>query len=95
MHFNPEPVAVRIYRCGYVAKCKARSCLRQATIIAEKVDSAGRHAAQVELCARHCDIVIERERSRSLEISDRRNDWLLTIQIEESKEPPDPSETRN
>ena len=73
--FNPAPVAVRIHRCGYVAKCKARSCLRRATTVAEKVDSAGRHAGQVELCDRHCDFVINRERSRGLEVSDRRDGW--------------------
>jgi len=33
--FTPEPVVVRIYRCGYVAKCKARSCLKRATVVAE------------------------------------------------------------
>lgn len=60
--FNPEAVSVRIYRCGYIAKCKARSCLERATLVAEKVDSAGRHAGQVELCDRHCDFVINRER---------------------------------
>jgi hypothetical protein len=50
--FDPEPVAVRIYSCEYIAKCKARSCLRRATMIAEKVDAAG----QVELCEPHCPI---------------------------------------
>ena len=61
--FNPEPVALRIHRCGYVIKCKARSCLMRATAVAEKVAGAGRHAGQVELCARHCDFVINRERA--------------------------------
>jgi hypothetical protein len=74
--FNPEPVAVRIYRCGYVIKCKARSCLKRATVVAEKVDNAGRHAGQVELRDRHCDFVIARESDRGLEISDRRGDWV-------------------
>jgi hypothetical protein len=72
--FNPEPVAVRIFHCGYVIKCKARSCLKRATVVAEKVDHAGRHAGQLELCDRHCDFVIARESGRGLEISDRRQD---------------------
>ena len=70
--FDPAPTTVRIHRCGYVSKCKARSCLARATLIAEKVDGAGRHVRQIELCARHCDVVIARERSRGLEVSDRR-----------------------
>jgi hypothetical protein len=45
--FSPAAVAVRIFRCGYVIKCKARSCRRRASVVAEKVDSAGRHI----LCA--------------------------------------------
>jgi len=43
-------------------------------MVAEKVDNAGRHFPQIELCPRHCDVVIERERSRGLEISDRRDE---------------------
>jgi hypothetical protein len=50
------------------------SCPKRATLIAEKVDDAGRHVRQIELCARHCQIVIERERARGLEISDRKYD---------------------
>jgi hypothetical protein len=46
----------------------------RATLIAEKVDTAGRHVRQIELCPLHCEIVIERERSRGLEICDRRNE---------------------
>ena len=37
-------------------------------MIAEKVDGAGRHVRQIELCTRHGDVVI----ARGLEISDRR-----------------------
>jgi hypothetical protein len=72
--FDPEPTELRIHRCGYVSKCKKRRCLARATLIAEKVDGAGRHVRQIELCERHCQIVIERERSRGLEISDRRDE---------------------
>jgi hypothetical protein len=73
-NFDPKPTTVRIHRCKYVSPCKARSCLKRATLIAEKVDTAGRHVRQIELCQRHCQIVIERERARGLEIHDRR-DW--------------------
>ncbi len=72
--FDPAPTEVRIHRCGYVSPCKARGCPKRATLIAEKVDAAGRHVRQIELCARHCDVVIERERSRGLEICDRRDE---------------------
>lgn len=45
----------------------------RATLIAEKVDGAGRHVRQIELFARRCNVVIVRERARGLEICDRRN----------------------
>ena len=70
-NFDPAPTTVRIHRYGYVSRCKARGCLKRATLIAEKVDCAGRHLRQIELCAVH-QIVIERERARGLKISDRR-----------------------
>ena len=72
--FDPAPTTVRIHRCKYVSPCRARRCLKRATLIAEKTDVAGRHVRQIELCLSHCEIVIERERSRGLEISDRRNE---------------------
>lgn len=72
--FDPAPTTVRIHRCGYVSPCRAHRCLKRATLIAEKVDTAGRHVRQIELCALHCEVVIERERSRGLEICDRRNE---------------------
>jgi hypothetical protein len=72
--FNPTPTTVRIYRCGYASRCKARGCLVRATIVAEKVDTAGRRIRQIELCDRHAEAVIARERNRSLEVFDRR-DW--------------------
>jgi hypothetical protein len=49
-------------------------CLKRATLIAEKVDGPGRHVRQIELCPLHCEVVIQRERARGLEISDRRNE---------------------
>ena len=67
-------VAVQIYRCEYVSQCKAPRCPERATLVAEKVDNAGRHVRQIELCDRHAQIVIARERARGLEILDRR-DW--------------------
>jgi len=72
--FNPAPVAVQIYRCGYVSQCKAPRCRERATLVAEKVDNAGRHVRQIELCDRHTQVVIARERARGIEIQDRR-DW--------------------
>ncbi len=72
--FDPAPTTVRIHRCKYVSRCKVRRCPERATLVAEKVDVAGRHVRQIELCLRHSDIVIERERNRGLEISDRRNE---------------------
>ena len=72
--FDPAPTIVRIHRCKYVSQCKARSCLKRATLIAEKVDVAGRHIRQIELCESHLNIVIERERTRGLETSNRRNE---------------------
>jgi hypothetical protein len=61
--FDPAPTTVRIHRCKYVSHCKARGCPRRATLVAEKVDTAGRHLRQIELCAPHCEIVIARERA--------------------------------
>lgn len=72
--FDPAPTAVRIHRCGYVSRCRARRCQKLATLIAEKVDAAGRHVRQIELCDRHAEAVIARERERGFEIFDRR-DW--------------------
>jgi hypothetical protein len=73
-NFDPEPQTFRIHRCKYVSQCKARTCLTRATLIAEKVDTAGRHVRQIELCLLQCEIVIERERARGFEISDRRGE---------------------
>jgi hypothetical protein len=70
--FDPARTNVRIYRCKYTSQCRARNCLMRATLVAEKDDSAGRHVRQIELCLLHSEVVIERERSRGLEISDRR-----------------------
>ena len=73
--FNPEPTAVQIGRCGYVYPCKAPRCARsRATIVLRKLDAAGRPVRQIELCDRHAEAVIARERERGLEILDRR-DW--------------------
>ena len=46
---------------AYVSQCKARGCMKRATLIAEKVDTAGRHVRQIELCPLHCNVVIERD----------------------------------
>ena len=71
--FDPEPKTLRIHWCKYVSRCKKSGCLTPATLVAEKVDGAGRHVRQIELCTRHGDIVIESARARGLEISDRRS----------------------
>jgi hypothetical protein len=60
LDFDPAPTEVRIHRCGYLSRCKKPRCQERATLIAEKVDGAGRHVRQLELCERHCEIVIER-----------------------------------
>jgi hypothetical protein len=73
-NFDPTPTTLRIHRCKYVSRCKKPNCRERATLIAEKVDGAGRHVRQIELCPRHCEIAIERERSRGLEICDRRDE---------------------
>ena len=49
------------------SQCKARGCPTGATLITEKVDGAGRHLRQIELCLAHYKIVIDRERARGLE----------------------------
>jgi hypothetical protein len=72
LDFNPAATAVRIHRCGYVSRCKKPRCLERATVVAEKVDGAGHHIRQIELCGQHAKVVIDRERARGLEISDRR-----------------------
>ena len=72
--FNPAPVAVRIHRIRYVSRCKVSRCTERATTVAEKVDVAGHHVRQIELCDRHCERVIKRERGRGFEISDRRRE---------------------
>ena len=73
--FNPAPTAVQIGRCGYLCPCRAPRCDgNRAMIILRKLDAAGRPLRQIELCDRHAEVVIARERIRGLEILDRR-DW--------------------
>src|ERR1039458_3591690 len=72
---NPSPTTVRVYRCGYVSRCRVRRCLKRATSIEEKVDAAGRHVRQIELCEPHLNFVLERERGRGLEVQDRRGGY--------------------
>ena len=43
-------------------------------MVAEKVDAAGRHVRQVEVCDRPAEALVVRERMRGFEIFDRR-DW--------------------
>ena len=73
--FNPAPTVVQIWRCGYLAPCRAPRCpVRRATIVLRKLDAAGRPLRQIELRDRHAETVIARERTRGLEIFDGR-DW--------------------
>jgi|ERR1035437_384235 uncharacterized Fe-S radical SAM superfamily protein PflX len=83
--FDPAPRTLRIHRCRYVSKCRKSGCRERATLIAEKVDSAGRHVRQIELCTRHCNVVIERERARGLEISDRRVRIAVSTLVQRSE----------
>ena len=71
---DPEPKTLRIYRCRFVSRCKSPRCREHATLVAAKIDCAGRNVRQIRLCQRHGDTVIESERARGLEISDRRNE---------------------
>src|ERR1017187_2594695 len=45
------------------------------TIVLRKIDAAGRPVRQIELCDRHAEAVIARERKRGFEIFDR-SDWV-------------------
>jgi hypothetical protein len=44
-----------------------------------EIDGMGRHVRQIQLCARHCETVIQRERKRGLEICDRRNEQRAAL----------------
>jgi len=73
-NFDPAPTAVPVCRCCYVSRCEKPRCEERATLVAEKVDGAGRYVRQIELCSLHCEVVIGRARARGLEISDRRSE---------------------
>jgi hypothetical protein len=73
--FDPAPDgrsnrAMRVIR----ARVGCRGATRRATIVLRKVDVASRPVRQIELCDRHAQLVIARERARGFEIQDRR-DW--------------------
>ena len=71
--FDPKPHAVEIGRCGYACPCRAPRCAQsRATIVLRKIDIAGRPIRQMELCVRHAQIVLARERAHGLKIEDRR-----------------------
>jgi hypothetical protein len=74
--FDPVPTAVEIGRCAYACPCRAPRCAEgRATIVLRKIDAAGRPVRQIELCDRHAEAVIARERKRGFEIFDR-SDWV-------------------
>ena len=68
-----EVKAIELWRCGYQATCKVRSCGAKATVIARSVDSGGRPRRQHELCDQHTEAIAERERGKGRAIVDRRN----------------------
>lgn len=71
--FDPAPTTVQIWRCGYLAPCRASRCATsRATIVLRKIDAckAG-WFVQIELCDRHAETVVAHERARGLEILDR------------------------
>jgi hypothetical protein len=74
-NFDPVPTTIQIGRCGYLCPCRAPRCARnRATIVLRKIDAAGRPVRQIELCDRHAQVVIARERACGFEIFDR-PDW--------------------
>jgi hypothetical protein len=52
---------------------RERCIANGATIVLRKIDAAGRPVRQIELCDRHAEAVIARERARGFEIFDRRD----------------------
>jgi hypothetical protein len=63
------------FKSGACASSRAPRCATgRATIVLRKLDAAGRPVRQIELCDRHAEMVIARERACGLEILDRR-DW--------------------
>ncbi len=62
-----------IYVCGELL-IQGKSVIRHTHLVAEKVNEAGHRVRQIELCALRCENVIERERARGLEISERRGE---------------------
>jgi hypothetical protein len=61
------------------AACTARDANRG------KVDTAGGHVRQIELCLPHRQIVIECGRTGALKICDRRDEKSAALQLEEKK----------
>ncbi len=72
VNFDPAPATVQLHRCEYVSPCRASRCRLRATVIARKLDAAGRFIRQIELCDRHAKIIAARERKHGLQIDDRR-----------------------
>lgn len=62
--FDSQPTAVQIGYCGYASPCRAPRCAeRRAPIVLRKIDAAGRPVRQIELCARHARVVVDRGRA--------------------------------
>jgi hypothetical protein len=71
---DDAPAEVRIVRCGYDAKCKAKKCGPGASAIARYLDSMGRFLRQFELCGAHADRLAVRDTARGVAVIDQRND---------------------
>ena len=67
--FDPVPTPVQIGDDGTRPRAE-RYAMRRATIVLQKIDAAGRPVRQIELCDRHAEDVIARERRRGFEIFD-------------------------
>jgi hypothetical protein len=79
--------------CGYPAPCRAPRCsVRRATIVLRKIDAAGRPVRQIELCDRHAEAVVARERKRGFEIFERRG-WRSSCAPGQRKTTPSDTNT--
>jgi hypothetical protein len=59
---------VLVIAMGYVARCRARGCRLRASVALRKVDRAGGFIREIELCDRHTEVVIERERASGMKV---------------------------
>jgi hypothetical protein len=62
-----EPREVKLWPCGYTAKCSALGCCRRATTILRYLDNQGRLDRQIDACDTHA-----RELSAEMKVIDRK-----------------------